>query len=134
MHFSEGSYEKIAERFFTTLDYDTFFLEYDSPRAGGFEPLRFLPRGKNVVLGVVTTKDPVLEDAEDMKAKVREAARIIAAGQGRSVEEVMGSIGISPQCGFASVSVGADGMDEEKMFDKLKLVKDVAKELWPGEA
>ena len=134
MHFSEGSYEKIAERFFTTLDYDTFFLEYDSPRAGGFEPLRFLQRGKNVVLGVVTTKDPALEDAEDMKAKVREAARIIAAGQGRSVEEAMGSIGISPQCGFASVSVGADGMDEDKMFDKLKLVKDVAKELWPGEA
>lgn len=56
MHFSEGSYEKIAERFFKTLNYDTFYLEYDNLRSGGFEPLRFLPVHKNVVLGVVTTK------------------------------------------------------------------------------
>jgi methionine synthase II (cobalamin-independent) len=131
MHFSEGSYEKIAERFFKTLNYDTFFLEYDNPRSGGFEPLRFLPRHKNVVLGVVTTKDPTLEDAEAMKAKVREAARIIADGQGVSVDEAMESIGISPQCGFASVAVGADGMTEDKMFAKLGLVRDVAKDLWP---
>lgn len=131
MHFSEGSYEKIAERFFKTLNYDTFFLEYDNPRSGGFEPLRFLPQGKNVVLGVVTTKDPELEDPQLMKDKVREAARIIAAGQGRTEEEVMDNIGISPQCGFASVSVGADGMTEDKMFKKLKLVQDVARELWP---
>lgn len=132
MHFSEGSYEKIAERFFKQLNYDTFFLEYDNPRSGGFEPLRFLPKGKNVVLGVVTTKDPELEDAQLIKDKIREAARIIAAGQGRSEEEAMQSIGISPQCGFASVAVGADGMTEEKMFAKLKLVQDVAKELWPN--
>lgn len=131
MHFSEGSYEKIAERFFKTLNYDTFFLEYDNPRSGGFEPLRFLPEGKNVVLGVVTTKDPELEDPRLMKDKVREAARIIAAGQGRTEEEAMENLGISPQCGFASVSVGADGMTEEKMFAKLKLVQDVARELWP---
>jgi methionine synthase II (cobalamin-independent) len=131
MHFSEGSYEKIAERFFTTLNYDTFFLEYDDPRSGGFEPLRFLPPHKNVVLGVVTTKDPELEDAEALKTKVREAAQIIAEGQGRSVDEAMDSIGISPQCGFASVAIGADGMTEEKMFAKLRLVQDVAKELWP---
>jgi methionine synthase II (cobalamin-independent) len=134
MHFSEGSYEKIAGRFFTTLNYDTFFLEYDNPRSGGFEPLRFLPAHKNVVLGVVTTKDPELEHAETIKARVREAAAVIAQGQGRSVEEAMGNIGISPQCGFASVAVGADGMTEEKMFAKLKLVKDVAAELWPGKA
>ncbi|KAG8423987.1 Thioredoxin domain-containing protein 17 [Metarhizium acridum] len=131
MHFSEGSYEKIAQKFFTTLDYDTFFLEYDNPRSGGFEPLRFLPRGKNVVLGVVTTKDARLEDAETVKSRVLEAAAIIARGQGRSVDEAMANIGISPQCGFASVAVGADGMTEEKMFDKLKLVGDIAKELWP---
>ena len=131
MHFSEGSYEKIAERFFKTLNYDTFFLEYDNPRSGGFEPLRFLPSHKNVVLGVVTTKDPELEAAEAMKDKVREAARIIAEGQGRTVEEAMGNIGISPQCGFASVAVGADGMTEEKMFAKLKLIQDVARDLWP---
>jgi len=131
MHFSEGSYEAIAKQFFETLNYDTFYLEYDNPRSGGFEPLRFLPKHKNVVLGVVTTKDPQLEDAELIKQRVREAAQIIAKGQGRSKKEAMENIGISPQCGFASVAVGAEGMTEEKMFAKLKLVKDVAKELWP---
>ncbi|KAK4631561.1 hypothetical protein CLAFUR4_03713 [Fulvia fulva] len=131
MHFSEGSYEKIAERFFKTLNYDTFYLEYDNPRSGGFEPLRFLPKHKNVVLGVVTTKDPQLEDQNLIKSRVQEAAQIIAKGQGRSVEEAMENIGISPQCGFASVAIGADGMTEEKMFAKLKLVQDVAKDLWP---
>lgn len=131
MHFSEGSYEAIAERFFKTLNYDTFYLEYDSPRAGGFEPLRFLPKEKNVVLGVVSTKTPQLEDKEEMKQKVLQAADIIAKGQGRSREEAMEQIGISPQCGFASVGVGANEMTEEKMFAKLKLVRDVAKELWP---
>lgn len=131
MHFSEGSYEAIAERFFQTLNYDTFYMEYDNPRSGRFEPLRYLPKHKNVMLGVVTTKDPELEDAELMKKKVREAAAIIAKGQGRSEQEAMENIGISPQCGFASVAVGAEGMTEEKMFRKLKLVQDVAKELWP---
>ncbi|KAK7402407.1 hypothetical protein QQX98_011849 [Neonectria punicea] len=131
MHFSEGSYEKIAEKFFTTLNYDTFFLEYDNTRSGGFEPLRFLPKHKNVVLGVVTTKDPKLEDAEVIKSRVLEAAKIIADGQGRTTDEALEQIGISPQCGFASVAVGADGMTEEKMFAKLKLVDDVARTLWP---
>lgn len=131
VHFSQGSYEHIAERFFSTLDYDTFFLEYDDERSGGFEPLRHLPRGKNVVLGVVTTKGPELEDRESLKRRVAEAARVVAAGQAISVDEAMGSIGISPQCGFASVAVGADGMTEDKMFAKLKLVQDIAKELWP---
>lgn len=131
MHFSEGSYEKIAARFFTALNYDTFFLEYDDPRSGGFEPLRFLPKDKNVVLGVVTTKSPELENRELIKQRVREAAKIIARGQGRTVEEVMENIGISPQCGFASVAVGAEGMTEERMFAKLELVRDVARELWP---
>lgn len=131
MHFSEGSYEKIAERFFKTLNYDTFFLEYDNMRSGGFEPLRFLPAHKNVVLGVVTTKDPELEDRALIKQRVEEAAAIIAKGQGRTVKEAMENIGISPQCGFASVAVGAEGMTDEKMFQKLKLVKDVANELWP---
>lgn len=83
------------------------------------------------MLGVVTTKDPELEDAELIKTRVREAAEIIAKGQGRSVKEAMENLGISPQCGFASVAIGAEGMTEEKMFAKLKLVKDVAKELWP---
>lgn len=134
VHFSEGSYEKIAQKLFSTLNYNTFFLEYDNPRSGGFEPLRHLPKGKNVVLGVVTTKEPELEDPELIRSRVRQAAAIIAEGQGVSTEEAMKSIGISPQCGFASVAVGAEGMTEEKMFAKLGLVKDVAKELWPGSA
>ena len=129
-----NSYEKIAERFFKTLNYDTFYLEYDNPRSGGFEPLRFLPEHKNVVLGVVTTKEPELEDKEAIKQKVLEAAKIIAQGQGRSEKEAMENIGISPQCGFASVAVGAEGMTEEKMFAKLALVKEVAKELWSDRA
>ena len=114
------------------MNYDTFFLEYDNPRSGGFEPLRFLPKDKNVVLGVITTKDPDLEDAETIKSRVREAAKIIAEGQGQTVEQVMERIGISPQCGFASVAVGAEGMTEEKMFAKLKLVRDIARDLWPN--
>ena len=134
MHFSEGSYEAIAKEFFETLNYDTFYLEYDNPRSGGFEPLRYLPKHKNVVLGVVTTKDPELEDPQVLKDRVREAARIIAKGQGRSEQEAMENIFISPQCGFASVAVGADGMTEEKMFAKLQLVQDVATELWPDRA
>lgn len=131
MHFSEGSYEKIAERFFKSLNYDTFFLEYDNMRSGGFEPLRFLPAHKNVVLGVVTTKDPELEDRALIKQRIEEAAAIIAKGQGRTVKEALENIGISPQCGFASVAIGAEGMTDEKMFAKLKLVKDIATELWP---
>ena len=134
MHFSEGSYERISEKLFSTLNYNTFFLEYDNPRSGGFEPLRHLPKGKNVVLGVVTTKEPELEDPELIKERVRQGAAIIAEGQGVPLEEAMQSIGISPQCGFASVAVGAEGMTEEKMFAKLRLVKDVAGELWPESA
>ncbi|KAF2716411.1 UROD/MetE-like protein [Polychaeton citri CBS 116435] len=134
LHFSEGSYEAIAERFFKTLNYDTFYLEYDNPRSGGFEPLRYLPKHKNVVLGVITTKDPKLEDKHTILDRVRQAAQIIADGQGRTVQQAMQNIGISPQCGFASVAVGAEGMTEERMFKKLKLVREVAGELWPGEA
>ena len=122
MHFSEGSYEAIAEKFFKVLEYDTFYLEYDTPRAGGFEPLRFLPKGKNVVLGVVSTKVPDLEDKEEMKQKVLEAASIIAKGQGVSKEEAMKCIGISPQCGFASTGVGNANVTQDDMFKNLLLV------------
>ncbi|GAB7340702.1 hypothetical protein MBLNU457_7089t1 [Dothideomycetes sp. NU457] len=131
MHFSEGSYEAIAERFFKTLNYDTFYLEYDNPRSGGFEPLRFLPSNKNVVLGVVSTKVPEMEDKTEMKNKILQAADIIAKGQGKTREEALQQIGISPQCGFASVGIGGQGMNEEVMFKKLKLVQDVASEIWP---
>lgn len=133
MHFSEGSYERIARKLFNDLTYDTFYLEYDTPRAGGFEPLRFLPADKNAVLGVVSTKVPELENPEDIKKKVYQAADIVAEGQGRTRDQVMKSLGISPQCGFASTGVGGQGVTEEVMVAKLKLVRDVAAELWPNQ-
>lgn len=131
MHFSEGSYERIARKLFNDLEYDTFYLEYDTPRAGGFEPLRFLPPNKNIVLGVISTKVCDLENPEEIKRKVHEAADIIAQGQGRTKEEVMRNLGISPQCGFASSGVGGQGFTENVQTAKLRLVRDVARELWP---
>ncbi|PHH68159.1 hypothetical protein CDD82_795 [Ophiocordyceps australis] len=131
MYFSQGSYEKIAQAFFTKLDYDTFFLEYDTERAGGFEPLRFLPPDKNIVLGIVSTKTADMEDAQTIKDRVHAAAAIVAQAQGQPMDQVMRRIGISPQCGFASSGRAVNGMTEDKMFAKLQLVRDVARELWP---
>ena len=119
MHFSEGSYEKIAEKFFTTLNYDTFFLEYDNPRSGGFEPLRFLPKHKNVVLGVITTKEPELEDADQLKSRIEEASQYIPLER----------LALSPQCGFASTLPGnLVTFDDQKA--KLELLGKVAHEVW----
>ncbi|PHH66502.1 hypothetical protein CDD81_6977 [Ophiocordyceps australis] len=131
MYFSQGSYEKIAQGFFSKLNYDTFFLEYDTERAGGFEPLRFLPPDKNIVLGVVSTKTADMEDAQAIKDRVHQAAAIVAEAQGRTVGQVMQQMGISPQCGFASSGVAVKGMTEDKMFAKLQLVRNVARDLWP---
>ncbi|KAJ6461005.1 hypothetical protein C8R45DRAFT_912486 [Mycena sanguinolenta] len=135
----KGSYETIAEKMFTKLNYDQFYLEYDDPaRQGSFAPLRFLPRGKSVVLGIVSTKTAELDDiavSEDMdvlEARVREAAEVIARGQGRSAEEVLeDTLAISPQCGFASLDVNVGkGFTEEKMWAKLVLLRDLARRLW----
>lgn len=127
-----GSYERVAERLFGGLDYDAFYLEYDDGRSGDFAPLRFVPAGKVVVLGLVSTKRAALEDPEVLVARVREAAGVMAAAQGRSVEEVMAtSLAVSPQCGFASQSQGGGaGMTEERQWEKLRLVRDVARRLW----
>ncbi len=102
-------------------------------RIGNFERLRYLPFGKNVVLGVVSTKDPKMEDVEELMGRVEQATDVIANGQGRSREEVMrDSIGVSPQCGFASMSLGGGvGMTEDKMWEKLVLVWDLARRIWP---
>ncbi|XRM45702.1 hypothetical protein ABZX51_008779 [Aspergillus tubingensis] len=131
-HVLSGSYERIARRMFTELDYDTLYLEYDTERAGDFQPLRHLPVGKNVVLGVVSTKAPELETVEELQARVYEAADVIAQGQGRSRQEVLdSSLGVSPQCGFSSVSYGRGiGMTEERMWEKLQLVQKVAERVW----
>ncbi|KAF2231956.1 UROD/MetE-like protein [Viridothelium virens] len=134
MYFSSGSYENIAKKLFNELAYDTFYLEYDTERAGNFEPLRFLPPSKNVVLGVVTTKTAEMEDLWILKERVEEAVSTIAKGQGTSREEVMKSVGVSPQCGFSSSSHGGGvGMDKEKMWEKLELVRDLAKKIWGNE-
>ncbi|EJF66787.1 UROD/MetE-like protein [Dichomitus squalens LYAD-421 SS1] len=130
MHFSEGSYDHVAQQFLTKLDVDVFYLEYDTDRAGGLEPLRYLPLGKHVVLGLVTTKSGALEDIETVKGRVRRAAEIISEGQPRrSYEQALGQISISPQCGFASVFEG-NPITEEDEKKKLALVVAAARELW----
>jgi methionine synthase II (cobalamin-independent) len=107
-------------------------FRYDTERAGDFEPLRHLPVGKNVVLGVVSTKSPELEDLDELVTRVNSAAEVIARGQGRSVDEVLEStLGVSPQCGFASMSLGGGrGMTMDIMWEKLLLVERLAKRVW----
>jgi methionine synthase II (cobalamin-independent) len=131
-HIISGSYERIAEMIFSKLNYDTYYLEYDTDRAGDFEPLRHLPIGKNVVLGVVSTKSSDLEDIEEMVARVYAAAEVIAHGQNRTVADVLdSSLGVSPQCGFASMSQGGGkGMSMDLMWTKLVLVKKLAHRIW----
>lgn len=107
-------------------------MRYDTERAGDFEPLRHLPVGKNVILGIVSTKSPELEDMDELVARVNSAAEVIARGQGRSVDEVLEStLGVSPQCGFASMSRGGgSGMTMDIMWGKLLLVERLAKRVW----
>jgi len=116
---ASGSYEQIAERTFNTLQADAFFLEYDSERAGGFEPLRFMPKGKRVVLGLVSTKTRLLESKDALKKKIE------AAGSYISLED----LSISPQCGFASHQQGT-GMSFAEQAAKLRLVVETAREVW----
>ncbi|KAI0698430.1 UROD/MetE-like protein [Cerioporus squamosus] len=107
LHFSEGGYEHVAEKLFKTLDVDVFYLEYDTERAGGLEPLRYLPLGKHVVLGLVTTKSGELEDLATIKDRVHRAAEIMAHGDPeRPYADALNQLAISPQCGFASVFEG----------------------------
>ncbi|KAJ5640246.1 uncharacterized protein N7484_008108 [Penicillium longicatenatum] len=131
-HIMSGSYERIAKKMFTELAYDTYYLEYDTDRAGDFEPLRHLPIGKNIVLGVVSTKSPDLESLDDLVTLVHSAAEVIARGQGRSAEEIIQtSLGVSPQCGFASMSLGGGrGMTIDGMWQKLSLVQHLAEHIW----
>lgn len=128
----EGSYEVIAKKLFNEMDYETYYLEFDDlERAGGFEPLRFLPRGKNVVLGLISTKKAELEDPRDIKDKIQMAAKVIAEAQGIAVSDALDCLAVSPQCGFSSSSLaGGKGMTEELMWEKLELVKKVADEVW----
>ncbi|KAI0133991.1 5-methyltetrahydropteroyltriglutamate-homocysteine methyltransferase [Xylariales sp. AK1849] len=131
-HFSEGGYDRIATRLFNDIDADTYFLEYDTDRSGTFEPLKELPLHKNVVLGVITSKFPELEDIGEMKDRVFQAADIIAKGAGQSREEALKRVGVSPQCGFASHHLG-NSVTRDDMIAKLKLVRELAESIWPGE-
>src|SRR5262245_5817592 len=119
---TEGSYEPVADILFNEIEVDAYFLEYDSPRAGGFEPLRFLPKGKTVVLGLVSTKTTTLEDKDALKRRIDEAARHVPIEQ----------LAISTQCGFSSgmKSAGTRGMTEADEMAKLRLVVEVAREMW----
>jgi 5-methyltetrahydropteroyltriglutamate--homocysteine methyltransferase len=116
---AEGGYDFVAEALFNELDVDGFFLEYDDARSGGFEPLRFVPPGKRVVLGLVTTKRGALEDKDTLKRRIDEAARFVPLDQ----------LCLSPQCGFASTLEGNDLTYEEQVA-KLALVVETAAEVW----
>ena len=119
---TEGSYEPVADILFNEIDVAAYFLEYDSPRAGSFEPLRFLPKGKIAVLGLVSTKTTELESKDALKRRIEEAARYAPLEQ----------LAISTQCGFSSgmKSAGSRGMTEAEEIKKLGLVVEVAREVW----
>ena len=115
----EGAYDAIAERLFNELPHDRFLLEYDTPRAGSFEPLRFVPKGRVVVLGLVSTKTPELETLDHLKRRIEEASRYIPLDQ----------LAISPQCGFASDVVG-NLLSPDDQKRKLERVAETARAVW----
>jgi len=114
-----GGYEPVAEKLFNEAPVDTFLLEYDSERAGDFQPLRFLPRHKTAVLGLVSSKSASLENQDALLRRIDEAARFVAIDQ----------LGLSSQCGFASVA-GGNALTEEEQWQKLQLVVDTAQRVW----
>jgi 5-methyltetrahydropteroyltriglutamate--homocysteine methyltransferase len=115
----EGTYDEIAERLLNELKHDRFLFEYDTPRAGGFEPLRFLPKGKIMVLGLVSTKVPQLEKIDDLKRRIDEASRYAPLEQ----------LAISPQCGFSSDVVG-NLISEHDQRRKLEIVVETSRQVW----
>ena len=116
---ASGSYDYVAETAFSTLEVDGFFLEYDDERSGGFEPLRHIPGGKKIVLGLVSSKVPQLESKEALKKRIEQAAKVVP----------LENLCLSPQCGFSSTHHGNNLTVEEERA-KLKLCIDTAKEVW----
>jgi 5-methyltetrahydropteroyltriglutamate--homocysteine methyltransferase len=117
---SEGGYEPIAERLLGGVNYDGYFLEYDTDRSGGFEPLRFLPKGnKAVVLGLVTSKSGILEKKDDIKRRIDEATKFAALDQ----------FCLSPQCGFASTEEG-NILTEDQQWAKFRMIVELSREVW----
>jgi 5-methyltetrahydropteroyltriglutamate--homocysteine methyltransferase len=117
--YAEGGYDAIAEKLFGQLNVDAFLLEYESERAGTFEPLRFVPRGKTVVLGLVSSKLPELESSGQLERRIDEASKYVP----------LENLALSPQCGFASTMEG-NLLSEEQQWRKLRLVADTAKAVW----
>ncbi len=116
---AEGGYDPVAETLFNEIDVDGFFLEYDDARSGSFVPLRFVPKGKIVVLGLITTKLPELESRDELKRRIDEASKYVPLEQ----------LCLSPQCGFSSTVHGNDLSVEEEIA-KLDRVAEVAREVW----
>jgi 5-methyltetrahydropteroyltriglutamate--homocysteine methyltransferase len=116
---ASGGYDYVAEALFNELNVDGFFLEYDDERSGGFEPLRFVPKNKYVVLGLVTSKRAALESKDDLKRRIDAAAKFVPLEQ----------ICLSPQCGFAS-TVEGNALTVEQQRAKLRLVVETAQEIW----
>jgi 5-methyltetrahydropteroyltriglutamate--homocysteine methyltransferase len=117
--YAEGGYDAIADRFFQELDVDRFLLEYDDERSGGFAPLKYVPKGKTVVLGLVSSKRPALERKDDLLRRIDEASKVIPLEQ----------LALSPQCGFASTIEG-NNLTEEDQWAKLRLVAETARHIW----
>jgi len=115
---ASGGYEPVAEAMFSSAA-DAFFMEFDSERAGGFEPLRYLPKGKKVVLGLLTSKSPVLEEKDFIKRRIEEASRYVP----------LENLCLSPQCGFSSTHHG-NALSIDAQWRKLERVVEVAREVW----
>jgi 5-methyltetrahydropteroyltriglutamate--homocysteine methyltransferase len=116
---AEGGYDFVAEAVFSQLAVDGFFLEYDDPRSGSFAPLRFVPPGKQVVLGLVTTKSGTLESKDELKRRIEEASRYVPLEQ----------LCLSPQCGFSS-TVEGNVLSHDEQMAKLALIVETAQEVW----
>jgi 5-methyltetrahydropteroyltriglutamate--homocysteine methyltransferase len=120
---ASGGYEPVAEVLFNRMPVDGYFMEWDTDRAGGFEPLRFLPKGKSVILGLVTSKTGILESKDDIKRRIDEATKYVDLDQ----------LCLSPQCGFASTEEG-NTLAEDEQWAKLRMIVEIAEEVWgsPG--
>ena len=116
---AEGGYDFVAERMFNELDVDVFFMEYDTPRAGDFAPLRHMPSDKSAVLGLISSKTPELEDIDELRQRIDDAAHYMP----------LDHLGISPQCGFASAVTG-NPVTHEDQLAKLRLVAETADKVW----
>jgi 5-methyltetrahydropteroyltriglutamate--homocysteine methyltransferase len=118
-HAASGNYEPVAEALLSEMNLDAYFLEYDDDRSGDFRPLRFVPKGKIVVLGLVTTKFGAMESKDDLKRRINEAAQYVPLDQ----------LALSPQCGFSS-TVHGNHIAVEAQRAKLRLVVETAQEVW----